>query len=295
MEILDIQGLKKRFGKLKAVDGINFFAKEGECFGLLGPNGAGKSTCMELIEGVTEPDSGEILFAGKPRGRSFYRQLGVQFQRTALPDSLTVKETLNAFKRLYPEGLGLNEVINLCQMGSFANSRHERISGGQRQRLLLGIALIHDPKLLLLDEPTAGLDPQSRRHLWDIVHNIKKRKKTLILTTHHMDEAYELCDRIAIMDHGKIIAIGSPRDLLDKHCQQMVIELSKASIKGEQVNALNYPWQETGHSYRIHTEKINHLMSKLISQQVDLTTINIRQSNLEDLFIQLTGKELRDV
>lgn len=234
--ILEISGLQKHFGPVKAVNGVSFRIHKGECYGLLGPNGAGKSTTMEIIEQIISPDKGEILYKGKPIDSRYKLEIGVQFQQTALPGFLTVKEALSTFCQLYPNSLPMDELITTCQLTEFVNQRHEHISGGQRQRLLLAVALCSDPQLVILDEPTTGLDPQARRHLWEIVKNIKKQGKTILLTTHYMDEAYELCERIGIMEKGKILLEGTPSDLLREHdCK-----------------------------------------------------------NLEDLFLKLTGKELRD-
>lgn len=234
--ILEIYGLQKHFGAVKAVNGVSFCIHKGECYGLLGPNGAGKSTTMEIIEQIIPPDKGEILYKGKPIDARYKLEIGVQFQQTALPSYLTVKEALATFCQLYPHSLPLDELIRTCQLSDFIDQRHEVISGGQRQRLLLAVALCSDPHLIILDEPTTGLDPQARRHLWEIVRTIKQQGKTILLTTHYMDEAYELCERIGIMEKGRILLEGTPSDLLHEH----------------------------------------------------------QCANLEELFLKLTGKELRD-
>ena len=212
--MLEVKALRKRYGQVEAVRGVSFTIRPGQCFGLLGPNGAGKSTTLEMLEQVLEPDSGEIWYDGKPVGRDFKRKLGVQFQATALPTHLKVIEVLRFFAKLYGSTKPLEPLIERCQLGAFLNQKHDAVSGGQKQRLMLAIALCHDPEIVLLDEPTTGLDPQARRNVWSIVRSIQASGKTVLLTTHYMDEAEELCDEIAIMDHGQIISQGNPKALL---------------------------------------------------------------------------------
>lgn len=294
MTVLEVRDLKKSYGKVEAVRGTSFEVRKGQCFGLLGPNGAGKSTTIELIENIIQPDSGEILFAGQPLDSKFRDRLGVQFQETALPPSLTVRETLETFSNLYSRSLPLETLIPLCQLQEFQNQKTHQISGGQRQRLFLALALCNDPELLLLDEPTTGLDPQARRHLWNIVNQVKKEGKTLILTTHYMDEAYELCDEIAIMDHGQIIARGSPSQLLSEHFRTVVVQLPQGSA-AEAISQVQAQWSihSQGPFVEIHTEDLNGTLKTLGELELDLRGMNIRQSNLEDLFLKLTGQEIR--
>lgn len=290
--LLEVKNLVKEYPKLTAVKQTSFKVKEGICFGLLGPNGAGKSTTIECIEQVITPTSGEILFRGKKTDRQFLDKLGVQFQETALPPKLTVEECLDFFGNLYEKSVPKQELIEKCQLQEFLGQFHDKISGGQRQRLLLAVALCHDPELIMLDEPTTGLDPQSRRNLWNLVKSIKERGKTIILTTHYMDEAYELCDEIAIMDHGEIIAIGTPRDLLKENFKTVVVLVPKEGNENfKNLEGLDY--QEFHNHYEVRTEKLNETLNYLSDQKLDLSGMSIRQSNLEDLFIKLTGKELR--
>lgn len=293
--VLEVKNLKKHFKRIKAVDGVSFFVKPGTCFGLLGPNGAGKSTTIECIEKITEPTEGEILFKGKKLDNHFLSKLGVQFQETALPPKLKVKEVLSFFRQLYPDSKPMEELIQLCQLEEYLEQFHDQVSGGQRQRLLLAVALCHDPELVLLDEPTTGLDPQARRNLWEVVRGIKKSGKTVILTTHYMDEAYELCDEIGIMDHGKLIAHGAPRKLLEENFKTVVIQLPKGKISEKVLKQLDVFHQvhEREDFIELHTENLNQTISELNKLDEDLTGMNIRQSNLEDLFLHLTGKELR--
>jgi ABC-2 type transport system ATP-binding protein len=219
--IIQAEALKKSYNGRQAVAGISLAIAAGTCFGLLGPNGAGKTTAVEMMENILTPDGGQILFKGKERDRSFNQQVGIQFQQTELMAFLTVEETLKTFAAFYTHHLPVEAVMALCMLKEIRNQRNNKISGGQRQRLLLGLALINDPDLLFLDEPTTGLDPQARQHVWEIIKGIRSRGKTIILTTHYMEEAWVLCDTIAIMDEGKIIAQDTPVGLVETHCAAM--------------------------------------------------------------------------
>ncbi|MGH8561644.1 MAG: ABC transporter ATP-binding protein, partial [Nevskiales bacterium] len=210
MNALEVRSLVKKYPAVTAVDGVSFAVAEGSCFGLLGPNGAGKTTTVEILEGILQPTSGEVLYRGEPLGARFRQDAGVQFQSTSLQDFLTVREHLTLFRKLYAHGLEIDELIRLCALEEFHDRDARKLSGGQRQRLLLAIALVNDPAVVFLDEPTTGLDPQARRNFWDLINRIKALNKTVVMTTHYMEEAYRLCDEIAIMDHGLIIAQGSP-------------------------------------------------------------------------------------
>ena len=225
--ILEVRDLHKAYGKVKAVDGISFAVREGSCFGILGPNGAGKTTAIEVIETIHEPDSGTILYRGEVVARSFKENIGIQFQDTSLQEFLTVRETLELFSKLYPKPRPLAEIIEACSLEEFIDRDNRKLSGGQRQRMLLGIALVNDPDLLFLDEPTTGLDPHARRNFWRLVEGIKAQGKTVILTTHYMDEAEYLCEDIIVMDHGHIIEAGKPRELLLKHFGEAVIRVPR--------------------------------------------------------------------
>ncbi|MDY0220250.1 MAG: ABC transporter ATP-binding protein [Desulfobacterium sp.] len=216
--LLEIKGLVKRYKDVTAVDGISFSIKEGSCFGLLGQNGAGKTTTVEMIEDIITPTEGTILFKGKPRDRDFREKIGIQFQHTELLAFLTVNDTLRTFARFYKNPLPVEEVSRLCLLDSIGRQMNDRISGGQKQRLLLGLALINDPDLLFLDEPSTGLDPLARQHMWKIIRGVKEQGKSIVLTTHSMEEAQILCDDIIIMDKGRIIAQGSPGTLIEQHC-----------------------------------------------------------------------------
>ena len=214
---LRVQDLRKAFGDVVAVNGLQLDVYTGECFGLLGPNGAGKTTTIEICEGLTAPDSGDVEVLGRrwlSDEGALRQRLGIQLQETQLADKLTVTETLQLFRSFYYQGPGVDDIINLVQLGEKRSARVGTLSGGQKQRLALACALVGDPELIFLDEPTTGLDPQARRQLWDLIKEFKGMGRTILLTTHYMDEAEILCDRVAIMDHGRVIALGTPLELM---------------------------------------------------------------------------------
>ncbi|MDQ7075497.1 MAG: ABC transporter ATP-binding protein [Gammaproteobacteria bacterium] len=289
--IIQVNNLKKKYPRVYAVQGIHFELHRGHCLGLLGPNGAGKTTTIEMLEGITPPSSGEILYKGKPLGKTFHNQAGIQFQATALQEFLTAKEHLTLFQNLYPQSLPLSEVVELCSLHEFLNQDASQLSGGQRQRLLLAIAMINDPEVLFLDEPTTGLDPQARRNFWSMIDGIKQRGKTVLLTTHYMEEAYQLCDQILIMDHGKIIASGSPDELLKSHFQESIITLPSEDFKVQNDFPLQH--QNLGDNIEIRSSNINQTLQTLLEHKIPLQHLQIRKHTLEDLFLALTGKELR--
>ena len=290
--IIEIINLKKHFPEVRAVDGISFAIEPGTCFGLLGPNGAGKTTAIEVIEGILDPTAGEVLYKGKRRGRSFKNEIGIQFQNTELPQFLSVKETLLTFRNLYDRRADVDYLIETCRLEEIITRDNRKISGGQKQRLLLAMALANDPELIFLDEPTTGLDPQARRHLWDIVHRIKAAKKTLVLTTHYMEEAELLCDTIGIIDYGKIIMMGRPRELLKEHCGGSTITL-RGDIDDSVLRDFPCRWFRKNDHIEIMTDSSNECISRLVNRGVDLSTINVHTQNLEDLFLKLTGHDLR--
>lgn len=293
--ILEVKNLVKHYPhpKIKAVNGVSFSIARGSCFGLLGPNGAGKTTTLEMMEGITQPSSGEILFKGAPIGAHFKEKTGIQFQATSLQDFLSVREILELFGSFYKNPININELSRLCSLEEFWNRDTHKLSGGQRQRVLLAIALINNPEVVFLDEPTTGLDPQARRNFWDLIQTIKKQNKTIILTTHYMEEAYFLCDEIAIMNEGMIIAQGEPNRLLQKHFSGVTLEMPKEALS----KALTHPltsWSThfKGDWVEIHTHEVNESIRHLMDLGVSLTHLRIRSQTLEDLFIHLTGKEL---
>jgi ABC-2 type transport system ATP-binding protein len=291
--ILEVKDIIKDYPQVRAVDGVSLSINEGTCFGLLGPNGAGKTTLIEIIEGILHQTAGEIFYKGKHRKASFRNEAGIQFQNTQLPESLTVKEVLQTFRNLYSRSLPLDELIDMCELQDIADRDNRKISGGQRQRLFLAIALANDPELIFLDEPTTGLDPQARRHLWDIVNHIKANKKTIILTTHYMDEAELLCDQIAIMDLGKIIELGTPADLIKKNNNGHLVVV-RSNIDDKKLNDIPWKWNKMQDKIEIHANNINECIEILINKGIDLSSLTVRSQNLEDLFIKLTGKKLRE-
>ena len=216
--LLSVRHLKKSYNGHPAVRDISFDIRAGSCFGLLGPNGAGKTTTIEIMEKIMEPDQGEVFYRGTRRTGQFNQVVGIQFQQTQLMAYLTVAETLKTFAAFYRQPLDVDEVISMCRLEEIKDRMNDKISGGQRQRLLLGLALINDPELIFLDEPSTGLDPQSRHNVWEIIRRVNGRGRTIVLTTHYMEEAQNLCDTVAIMDKGQIIESGPPADLIQKHC-----------------------------------------------------------------------------
>lgn len=288
--LLSVRDLHKRYPKVNAVNGVSFDVEQGICFGLLGPNGAGKSTTVEMLEGILAPSDGEIRFRGRPIDAAYRERVGIQFQNTALQDFLTVRENLRFFRALYAHGADIDELIDVCRLGEFLDRDTRKLSGGQRQRLLLAIALVNDPELLFLDEPTTGLDPQARRNFWELVRSIRARGKTIVLTTHYMEEAYLLCDDIAIMDHGRVIARGSPQQLLAEHFNDSVLELPAAELADK---ALDLPVLRKGEMAEIMTADVTAAVRQLLAADVALDRLRIRPRTLEDLFLQLTGSELR--
>src|SRR5580692_1799801 len=286
--ILEVRDLIKRYPNVNAVDGVSFSVPEGICFGLLGPNGAGKTTTIEVMEGILTPTSGEVLYRGELLGERFREEAGILFQKTALQDFLTVRQTLTMFRGLYDRGLDVEEVIRLCALEKLAGRDRRKLSGGQQQRLLLAIALVNDPAVLFLDEPTTGLDPQARRNFWDLVQSIKARHKTIILTTHYMEEAELLCDEVAIMDRGRIVAQGPPRRLLREHFADVLLELPRQDFPAA---ARELPLQllEASDRIEITTQDLEGTLRTLLAAHVPLTNLRIRPANLEDLFLELTG------
>ena len=274
------------------MDGVSFTVPEGVCFGLLGPNGAGKTTTIEIMEGILSATSGEVRYRGEALGRRFKEEAGILFQKTALQDFLTVRQSLTMFRRLYDKGLEIDDIIQLCALEKLEKRDTRKLSGGQQQRLLLAIALVNDPALLFLDEPTTGLDPQARRNFWELVQSIKARRKTIILTTHYMEEAELLCDEIAIMDRGRIIAQGTPRELLRQHFADVLLELPKHEFPAAARN-LPLRWIEASERVEITTDDLDGTLRTLMDAHVPLKDLRIRPPNLEDLFLELTGKELR--
>jgi ABC-2 type transport system ATP-binding protein len=304
---LRVQNLRKAYKDVIAVDGLDLDVRLGECFGLLGPNGAGKTTTIEICEGLTDPDSGEVEVLGKHWASDAERlrqQLGIQLQDTQLSEKLTVLETVRLFRSFYEQGPQAAEVIALVQLEEKQKSRVGELSGGQKQRLALACALVGDPELLFLDEPTTGLDPQARRQLWGLVEEFKSEGRTILLTTHYMDEAEQLCDRVAIMDHGKKIALGTPRELIASIGAEHMVEFSAGSATRtldadalRRIEGVRDVRTENGNVQLQVTEMhraVPALLEELSRQGVPLTELSTHSATLEDVFVALTGRHLRD-
>jgi ABC-2 type transport system ATP-binding protein len=284
---LQLIDLCKSFGKVKAVNKINLTILKGQCFGLLGPNGAGKTTLIEMIEGLIKPDSGQILYLNKPIDQNFKYQAGIQFQYTKLQDFLTVKDNLKFYQALYPKNKPLDEIVEICQLRNFLHQDTNTLSGGQRQRLYLALALINDPEIIFLDEPSLGLDPHARRDFWQAIQNIKNQDKTVVLTTHYLEEAEFLCDEIAIMMQGKIIAEGSPQALVSQHFGQVGVSIPRADMPSPEAFGL-MQWEEEGDEYVFYDNNPENIIKKLIEHQVSLKHLSIQRKSLNDVFLKLT-------
>ena len=291
MDLLAVENLRKTFKDQVAVADISFQIKQGSCFGLLGPNGAGKTTTIVMMEGILPPSSGQVLYRGKTPGKDFRQNIGIQFQSTSLPDRLNCLELLDLFGSFYPKNRPIKELIELCDLAEFLDREPKRLSGGQKQRLLLALALINDPELVFLDEPTTGLDPQARRNFWNLVQKILGEGKTVVLTTHYMDEAELLCDHLVIIDHGKIIEQGSPKFLLNQHFPERMIRLPLS--QREALQALQLPLLQAGDRLELASSNLEQDFARLIQQGVSLEDVQVHSANLEDLFIKLTGHQLR--
>jgi ABC-2 type transport system ATP-binding protein len=328
---LRIRGLKKAFVDVQAVDGIDLEVAKGECFGLLGPNGAGKTTTIEICEGLTAADEGtvELLGLNWISGADELRQrIGVQLQETQFPEKLTVEEALRLFRSFYRRGITVNESIKISQLEEKRRSRVGGLSGGQKQRLAMATAMVGDPELLFLDEPTTGLDPQARRHLWDLVEELKREGRTIILTTHYMEEAERLCDRVAIMDHGKVIAMGTPKELIATVGGEDIVEFAvgnsqvpkacspphgQGPVRGHRgpgapenvvdvedlkkiPGVQSHRVDENLHQLSVrelHTA-VPRIFAALEEQGLHLSEFRTHSATLEDVFVRLTGRNLRD-
>jgi ABC-2 type transport system ATP-binding protein len=291
--LVSARGLVRHFGTVRAVDGVDLEIAAGQCLGLLGPNGAGKTTVTELLEGIRQATAGTILYRGEPQGERFRDEAGIMFQSTALPDFITTREALTLFAGLYRQTLPMEQLVRDFALAEFMDRDTRKLSGGQRQRLLLAIALINDPAIVFLDEPTTGLDPQARHRFWELIRDIKARGKTILLTTHYMEEAYVLCDEIAIMDHGHIIAQGTPRALLSKHFRDAVVQLPRADAPESLAGITGDAMETPDGILEILTPDVNSTVRELLDKGASLAQLQIRQRTLEDLFLELTGKELR--
>jgi len=290
--ILEARNIVKTYPGVTAVDRVDLAIEAGACFGLLGPNGAGKTTLIEIMEGIKKADSGTALYEGAPVGVRFRREAGIQFQATSLQEFLTVRETITLFRELYPKALAMSDLVRLLSLDEFLDRDTRKLSGGQRQRLLMALALVNDPIVLFLDEPTTGLDPQARRNFWDLIRMIKARGKTIVLTTHYMEEAYELCDEIAIMDRGRFIARGTPQQLLRDHFGSVILQFPNEDVAGR-LDGFPAPVVRQDSEVEVQTSDVDGTVKLLLERGVPLSRMKMRSWNLEDLFIALTGKDLR--
>ena len=314
---LAVRGLRKRYGDVVAVDGLDLAVATGECFGLLGPNGAGKTTTIEICEGLNTPDEGDVLVLGrrwKSDERVLRELLGIQLQETQLTEKITVAETLRLFRSFFARGREVDEVVRLVQLEEKRNARVGKLSGGQKQRLALACAFVGDPELLFLDEPTTGLDPQSRRQIWELVEEFKATGRTTVLTTHYMEEAERLCDRVAIVDHGKIIALGTPRDLIASLGAEHVVAFRVARGTGDGQRPLAHDdvravdgvrtarrlpdGADGDESWELRVSELHRavpaLTTLLSTRRLSLAELRTHSATLEDVFVHLTGRHLRD-
>lgn len=305
---LRCEALAKKYNDVIALNGLDLAVRVGECFGLLGPNGAGKTTTVEILEGLNQADSGTAELLGMQWGkhdeRALRERIGVQLQQTKLPDKLTVEETIQLFRSFYSRGHSLDHVIGLVSLEEKRHARVAKLSGGQKQRLAVACALVSAPDILFLDEPTTGLDPQARLQMWEVVERFRAEGGTVLLTTHYMDEAARLCDRIAIMDHGRVIALGTPAELIASLGAEQIIEFTIAgTTEGFDPTPLatlagvtGTREQPDGFALRVSDigAALPSLLAELEHQQVKLNQLKTHQATLEDVFVNLTGRQLRD-
>src|SRR6202790_1292293 len=302
--ILQVETLVKRYGDVEAVRGVSFTVEEGEVFGLLGPNGAGKTTTVEILEGLRIPDGGRVSVCGLDPQRdssALKHEIGAALQSTSLSDKLRVMEALRLFASFSKRRRNPEELLKRLGLEEKRNPFYSQLSGGQKQRLALAMALVNDPRVVFLDEPTAGLDPQVRREIYDIIEELKKEKKTVLLTTHYIEEAERLCDRVAIVDHGKVIALGTPREL--KQRSGAVTRISVRLAKPETNGALSSlegvaECRTEADDYLLYSTRVPRtivaLVKHLEEQNNELISLEIAAPSLEDIFLELTGRRLRD-
>jgi ABC-2 type transport system ATP-binding protein len=302
---LALRALKKSFGDVVAVDGIDLEVRAGECFGLLGPNGAGKTTTIEICEGLTAPDSGDVELLGRRWSgdeHELRERLGIQLQDTQLSEKISVRETLDLFRSFYRQARAVDDVIAMVQLEEKRDARVGTLSGGQKQRLALACALVGDPELLFLDEPTTGLDPQARRQLWELIDRFRADGRTTLITTHYMDEAERLCDRVAIMDHGHVIALGTPRALIAEIIADHLVEFSLGNGAVDEASLRALPGvsavRASGGGWQLEVAELHRavpaLLAELARQNLTLTELRTHSATLEDVFVKLTGRHLRD-
>jgi ABC-2 type transport system ATP-binding protein len=302
-DVIVAENLKKYYGKTKAVDGVSVSVHAGEIFGMLGPNGAGKSTTIEMIEGLRVPDAGSVQVLGmrQPKqARDIKRRIGIQLQTTSLYPRLTVIEILDLFRSFYDgqPTIPTADLIRMVDLDEKRDTRSKALSGGQKQRLSVALALVNDPEILFLDEPTTGMDPQARRQLWSVIEHLRARGKTILLTTHYLEEAEQLCDRVAIVDHGRIIEMGTPVELVGRYFHEIAIQFEApgnpdayAALPG-----VTHASAEDG-TILVYSADVPRTMAALLERQPAegaLKNLTVRSATLEDVFLKLTGRALRD-
>jgi ABC-2 type transport system ATP-binding protein len=302
--IIQVEDLYKSYGDVEAVRGVSFAVEEGEVFGLLGPNGAGKTSCVEILEGLRTSDRGKVRVCGldpQSSGESFKEKIGAVLQSTSLPDKLRVKEALDLFANFYRKRADTDELLRRFQLGEKRDAFYSHLSGGQKQRLALAMALVNEPDVVFLDEPTAGLDPQVRREIYDIIEELKRGKKTVLLTTHYIEEAERLCDRVAIVDHGRVIAEGTPRELKQRSAGMTRIEVRLARpLANGSLGRLEgvSDCREFDGTFVVHSARppqtIVALVKQLEAENNELQSLEMFSPSLEDVFIELTGRRLRE-
>ncbi len=302
--VIRVDALRKTYGELVAVDGVSFEVRSGEVFGLLGPNGAGKTTTVEVLEGLRKPDSGEVTVLGVDairRPDDLRSRIGVSLQTAALYPKLNVVEVLELFRGFYTNGLPVEELVELMDLGEKRNTRTQDLSGGQRQRLSVALALVNDPEMIFLDEPTTGMDPAARRALWDVVLGLKQRGRSILLTTHYMEEAEVLCDRLAIMDHGRILESGTVDELVSRRFHERAVRFdSVEGLTDEQMAA--FPGvtsvKHEGGAVLLFTRDVPATIGAVLTATerlgIDPANLAVRRATLEDVFLDLTGRALRD-
>jgi ABC-2 type transport system ATP-binding protein len=295
---IEVQGLVKRYGQLVAVDGVSFQVGRGEFFGILGPNGAGKTTTLEMVEGLREPDAGTVRLLGEtpwPRNPRLLPRMGVQLQASAFFEKLSAREQLETFGSLYGvPRRRVDEMLELVGLADKASTREDKLSGGQRQRLSIACALVHDPELVFFDEPTAALDPQARRNLWDVLREIQSRGTTVVYTTHYLDEAEILCDRVAIMDAGRILAMDKPAALVRGLEADTRVALPVGALTGAEARAMpGADSVQDGEGELVMSTRSPALLLQSLAERDRLDGVSVRTATLEDVFLHLTGREYR--
>jgi ABC-2 type transport system ATP-binding protein len=302
--VIRVRDVRKAYGDVRAVDGVSFEVARGEVFGLLGPNGAGKTTTVEMLEGLREPDGGQLEILGidaVAQPDALQERIGVTLQTAELYPKLTVVEVLDLFRSFYARTLPTDQLVDFLDLGERRKAQTRELSGGQRQRLAVALALVNDPEVVFLDEPTTGLDPAARRSLWDLVERLREQGKTILLTTHYMEEADHLCNRLAIMDHGKILEMGTSSELIDRRFHERAVRFDRTSALDDAelavlpaVSSVRHDEETTWLYTRDVPATIGALLDLTDARGVEPGNLGVRKATLEDVFLDLTGRALRD-